>query len=74
MIYREPSLPGRKCSLLVYRTHFAPRFDPSLDQSAVTTQIMKARRDSLMGTRRLDNSKEAVAAYPIRRATVGIVH
>ncbi len=22
----------------------------------------------------LDNSKEAVAAYPIRRATVGIVH
>jgi hypothetical protein len=50
MIYRERSLPGRKCSLLVYWTHFAPRFDPSLDQSAVTTQIMKARRDSLMGT------------------------
>jgi hypothetical protein len=46
MIYRQPALPGRSCSLLVYWTHFAARFDPSLDQSAATTRIMQARRDS----------------------------
>lgn len=51
MIYRQPSLPGRNCSLLVYWTHFAARYDPSLDQSAATTRVMKARRDSLMGRR-----------------------
>jgi hypothetical protein len=49
MIYRQPSLPGRPCSLLVYWTHFAARYDPSLDQSATTTRVMKARRDSLRG-------------------------
>jgi hypothetical protein len=56
MIYQEPSLPGRKCSLLVYWTHFAPKFDPSLDQSRVTSQVMRARRDSLMGPR-LDSAR-----------------
>jgi hypothetical protein len=49
MIYRQPALPGRSCSLLVYWTHFAARYDPSLDQSPMTTQVMKARRDSLRG-------------------------
>jgi hypothetical protein len=46
-IYRTPALGGRNCSLIVYWTHFAPRFDPKLDQSKATTQLMKARRDSL---------------------------
>ena len=49
MIYREPALPGRECSLLVFWTHFAPKSDPALDQSRLTTQVMRARRDSLNG-------------------------
>lgn len=47
IIYRQPSLPGRNCSLLVYWTHFAPRFDPSLDQDKNATRAMQSRRDSL---------------------------
>jgi hypothetical protein len=47
MIYRGTSQPGRNCSLLVFWSHFAPKTDPSLDQSALTTQVMKARRDSV---------------------------
>lgn len=57
IIYRQSSLPGRNCSLLVYWTHFAPKSDPSLDQSALTTQVMKARRDSI-----LQSMKELVPA------------
>jgi len=48
-VYRQSSLPGRNCSLLIYWTHFAPKFDPKLDQSRTTTRVMRARRDSLMG-------------------------
>jgi hypothetical protein len=48
IIYRQSSLPGRNCSLIVYWTHFAPKSDASLDQSRVTTQVMKARRDSIL--------------------------
>lgn len=51
MIYRGAALPGRECSLLVYWTHFAAKFDPSLDQSPMTTKVMQARRDSLFGKR-----------------------
>jgi hypothetical protein len=51
ILYRGASLPGRECSLLVYWSHFAPKFDPSLDQSSMTTQVMKARRDSVIGMR-----------------------
>jgi len=39
--------PGRACSLLVLWTHFAPRFDPSLDQDKKATRAMQARRDSI---------------------------
>lgn len=46
-IYRTPALGGRNCSLIVYWTHFAFRYDPKLDQSTATTRMMKARRDSL---------------------------
>jgi hypothetical protein len=46
-IYRQPELGGRDCSLLVYWTHFAPRFDPKLDQDKNATRAMKSRRDSI---------------------------
>ena len=45
-IYRKPSLGGRNCSLVVFWSHFAPHYDPKLDQSSLTTQVMRARRDS----------------------------
>jgi Carboxypeptidase regulatory-like domain len=45
--YRTPSLPGRNCALIVYWTHFAPRYDPKLDQDKATTRAMQAHRDSL---------------------------
>ena len=48
IIYRQSSLPGRNCSLIVYWTHFAPKSDASLDQSRLTTEVMKARRDSIL--------------------------
>jgi hypothetical protein len=51
IIYRGTSLPGRECSLLIFWSHFAPKSDPSLDQSSLTTQVMRARRDSLSGLR-----------------------
>jgi hypothetical protein len=47
IIYRQPSRGGRNCSLLVYWTHFAPRFDPKLDQDKNATRAMKSRRDSI---------------------------
>ena len=46
-VYREGAQPGRDCSLLVYWTHSAPRFDPTLDQDKNATRAMKARRDSI---------------------------
>jgi hypothetical protein len=46
-IYRQPSQGGRDCSLLVYWTHFAPRFDPKLDQDKNATRAMQSRRDSI---------------------------
>jgi hypothetical protein len=52
IIYRQSSLPGRNCSLIVYWTHFAPKSDASLDQSRLTTQVMKARRDSILKSMR----------------------
>jgi hypothetical protein len=47
IIYRASSLPGRSCALEVFWTHFAPRYDPSLDQNLATTRAMQAHRDSL---------------------------
>ncbi len=46
-VYRQPSQGGRNCSLLVYWTHFAPRFDPKLDQDKNATRAMQSRRDSI---------------------------
>ncbi len=45
--YGRAGMPGRPCALLVVWTHFAPRFDPSLDQDKSATRAMKSRRDSL---------------------------
>ena len=46
-VYARAGSPGHACSLLVLWTHFAPRFDPSLDQDGNATRAMKARRDSM---------------------------
>jgi hypothetical protein len=46
-VYGRAGMPGRSCSLLVVWTHFAPRFDPSLDQDKNATKAMQARRDSI---------------------------
>lgn len=45
--YRTAAQPGRPCALMVVWTHFAPRFDPSLDQDKSATRAMKAHRDSM---------------------------
>jgi hypothetical protein len=47
LIYRQPSLGGRSCALMMYWTKLATRSDPSLDQNKTTTRLMQARRDSL---------------------------
>lgn len=49
--FRQPSLPGRSCALLVYWTRRAKRYVPGLDQSRATTRAMQARRDSLLMAR-----------------------
>jgi hypothetical protein len=46
-VYGRAGMPGRGCALLVVWTHFAPRFDPSLDQDRNATRAMKVRRDSI---------------------------
>lgn len=46
-VYGRAGMPGRACALLVVWTHFAPRFDPSLDQDKNATRAMKVRRDSI---------------------------
>jgi hypothetical protein len=46
-IYRQPSLGGRPCALMMYWTKLATRSDPSLDQNKTTTRLMQARRDSI---------------------------
>jgi hypothetical protein len=46
-VYGRAGMPGRPCALLVVWTHFAPRFDPKLDQNKNATRAMKSRRDSL---------------------------
>jgi hypothetical protein len=66
MVYRQPSVGGRNCSLLIYWTHFAVRFDPGLDQSHLTTQVMKARRDSILGSQS-DTSKSKADSSPPKK-------
>jgi hypothetical protein len=46
--YRQSAQPGRDCSLLIYWTRRADRYNPKLDQSRATTKAMQAQRDSLM--------------------------
>ncbi len=64
MIYRQPSQSGRDCSLLVYWTHFAPRFDPKLDQNAAATRAMQARRDSIAARQKAIVDSLAAAKKP----------
>ena len=46
-VYATPSMPGRGCSLIVFWTKFADRYNPSLDQDKSSTHAMQSRRDSL---------------------------
>jgi hypothetical protein len=65
IVYRQPSLGGRNCSLLVYWTHFAPRFDPKLDQNKSATLAMKSRRDSIAALQKsLVDSLNALKGKP----------
>jgi len=66
-VYRQPSQGGRNCSLLVYWSHFAPRFDPKLDQDKNATRAMQSRRDSIAARQKvLIDSLNALKVKPER--------
>ncbi len=64
IIYRQPSMPGRSCALLMYWTKLATRSDPSLDQNKTTTRLMQARRDSIAARQRAIVDSLAAAKRP----------
>jgi hypothetical protein len=63
-IYRQPSLGGRPCALMMYWTKLATRSDPSLDQNKTTTRLMQARRDSIAARQRAIIDSLAAAKRP----------